>query len=155
MQRTCFVSRRISADLRWGWLKFPWRLSERGRKVLMNKLPRSWVAIERSAKRTSITSSRPQPGFKVLQWNVLADGLAQNGNFTNVSPFQKPSILTFLWKSRYLLKYSSGIADGLWSSLRSRKLMLMWFAYKKWTNMMISSDLLWRKQGMNLITYQN
>eukprot|EP00210_Caulerpa_lentillifera_P002961 g2827.t1 len=85
MQRTCVLNRRISAELRWGWFKFPLRLRERSRKGLMNKLPRSWVAIDGGTKRTStISSSRPQPGFKVLQWNVLADGLAQNGNFTNV-----------------------------------------------------------------------
>jgi len=49
----------------------------------MNKLPRSWVAVEGGNKGLS-ASYQPLPGIKVLQWNVLADGLAQNGDFVNV-----------------------------------------------------------------------
>lgn len=50
------------------------------------KLPRSWVFIESANKGLSASYSSPKlSGIKVLQWNVLADGLAQNGNFVNVT----------------------------------------------------------------------
>eukprot|EP00798_Chlamydomonas_sp_ICE-L_P025637 gene25637-11295_t len=60
-------------------------------------------------RRTSVTLSEatrpPSSRFKVLQWNVLADGLAQSGDFINVPPeilewrFRAPLVLQELTDS--------------------------------------------------------
>jgi len=48
-----------------------------------NKLPRTWIDLQPSG------SNRVQPShgsLRVLQWNILADGLAQAGDFIRVDP---------------------------------------------------------------------
>lgn len=42
------------------------------------KLPRTFEEMQDATK--------PAPSMTVLQWNVLADGLAQFGNFERVRP---------------------------------------------------------------------
>lgn len=51
-------------------------------------------------RRTAVPLYPPlssSPGFKVVQWNILADGLAQSGDFVKVSlstsdPFARPDV---------------------------------------------------------------
>ena len=80
----------------------------------MDKLPRSWVAVKSNTKSLSASHSPPQPppGIKVLQWNVLADGLAQNGNFIQVSTSLHS--LTLVHKERRRCQVPSSLLE--WDS---------------------------------------
>lgn len=44
-------------------------------------------------KRTAVALNHPRSPsgaqFRVMQWNILADGLAQNGDFVRVSAFRE------------------------------------------------------------------
>lgn len=44
------------------------------------------LGLPSSCPITNHISTSPPPALRVLQWNVLADGLAQTGHFSRVSP---------------------------------------------------------------------